>query len=202
MRKLSELFNAVFISIIFMALVQLSQFDKVEKVINNTIQIEGGFSNHQDDKGGATKFGITLGLYQKLVNKNATIRDIQALSANEARQFYKTYFFYKYNLQELPEPIWDIVFDMCVNHGPSNAFSITQLALVKIGQNPAITGQFDTATKDAISKVDVQALRTSLIAQRASFYAAIIRHKPSQKIFANGWFINRVAFFTDNQVLS
>lgn len=198
---ISTTFNAVVAALIFMVTLQLSQFDKVEKVINNTINIEGGFSNHINDKGGATKFGITLGTYQRFVNKNATVKDLQALSANEARQFYKTYFFYKYNMQDLPEPVWDIVFDMSVNHGPTNAFSIVQLALIKLGQKPGVTGELDAPTKDAISKVDPNALRYAIISQRVSFYDAIIAHKPDQKIFAVGWFRNRCAYFVNTNIL-
>lgn len=181
---------------------ELSQFDKAEQVINNTINIEGGFSNHPNDKGGATKYGITLALYQKLVNKNATAQDLMGISSNEARQFYKEYFFYKYTIQDLPESIWDIVFDMTVNHGPTNAFSIVQLAVNYLGQKTSITGVNDAEMQGAIAKLDTRAVRASIIAQRVSFFDDIITHKPTQKVFAIGWFRNRCAYFIKHQVLN
>lgn len=200
-RPLSQLLKGLLVVLILMPTPALSQFDKAEKVINHTIEMEGGFVNHPKDPGGATKYGITLNTYKKLVNKDATVKDIMVLSLNEAKQFYRTYFFYKYNIEKLPEPVWDIVFDMTVNHGPSNAFSILQLALIKLGQKPAVTGVNDAATQGACQQVSPAALRASIIAQRCSFYAAIIRKKPEMKIFANGWYGSRCAAFVDNQLL-
>lgn len=181
----------------------LSQFDKVEKVINNTINIEGGFSNHPNDKGGATKFGITLALYQKLVNPSATALDLQGLSANDARQIYKAQFFYKNKIEQLPEGIWDIMFDMTVNHGPKNAFSIMQMAMRRLGQKVGLDGANGPETIGAattLANQSINALRMALMAERVGFYSAIIQRKPDQKVFAAGW-LNRSVYFLDNPVV-
>jgi lysozyme family protein len=184
----------------------LSQFDKVEKAINTTIQLEGGFSNHPNDRGGVTKYGITLTLYQKIVNPNATASDLQAISSNDARQFYKAQFFYKNKIEQLPEGIWDIVFDMCVNHGPKNAFSIMQMCFRRLGQKCSLDGATGPETIAAATtlagttQASLNALRMALMAERIGFYAAIIQRKPDQKVFASGW-MSRAVYFLDQPVL-
>jgi lysozyme family protein len=181
----------------------LSQFDKIERIINTTINIEGGFSNHPNDRGGATKYGITLALYQRLINKTATVAQVQALSANEARQIYKQHFFYANKIETLPEGIWDIMFDMTVNHGPKNAFSILQMTIRRLGIKVSLDGSNGPETAKAattLAEQNVAALRMSIMAERVGFYSAIIQRKPDQKVFAAGW-LNRSVHFLDNPVL-
>lgn len=180
----------------------LSQYDKVDRIINNTINIEGGFSNHPNDKGGATKYGITLAMFQKLINKTATIKDLQGISSNEARQLYRNYYFYNNHLELLPEGIWDIMFDMTVNHGPKNAFSILQMTMRRLGAKNSVDGANGPETQRAattLAATSLMALRTGLIAERVGFYSAILQRKPDQRVFASGW-LNRSVYFLDNPV--
>lgn len=200
---LSTVVNGLLILLLCILVIELSQYDKVDKVITNTITLEGGYVNNPKDKGGATKFGITIGSYRQFVNKNATIADLQAISSNDAKQFYKQYYFYPNNIQKLPEGIWDMVFDMCVQHGPKNAITLLQLALNRTGQRVDIDGAMGQGTIDAANtayEATPQFVRTALISQRITFYASILAHRPDQHIFAANWAI-RTAFFLNHPVL-
>ena len=54
-----------------------------------TFKHEGGFVDNPDDLGAATNMGITLALYRRAVNPNATVDDIRYLTAEKAASISK-----------------------------------------------------------------------------------------------------------------
>lgn len=179
---------------------QSSEFDKINIVIDNTIAHEGGWSDHKSDAGGKTKFGITLATAQRYLGSKFSAEQLRSISQNEAKQFYKQYVFYANKINEMPEQIWDILFDMHVNHGSVNANKLLQKALARLGQKLEVDGVIGSGTKTAVAQVEPRLLREALITQRMAFYAAIIKAKPDQKVFLAGW-INRCAQFVNDPKL-
>src|SRR5512146_2878001 len=51
---------------------------------------EGGYSNHPNDPGGPTNFGITIFDYRKSVKPGATAADVRAMTVEEAKRIYRT----------------------------------------------------------------------------------------------------------------
>lgn len=180
----------------------LSEYDKTDIVINNTLEHEGGWSDNPNDPGGKTNHGITLATAQRYLGPKFTADKLRVMSQNEARQFYRQYVFYANHINEMPDKIWDVLFDMHVNHGSVNANRMLQKALVRLGQKVTIDGVYGTETRLAVRKVDPRLLREALITQRMVFYRDIVRAKPAQKVFIVGW-INRCAqFVTDPKLCS
>lgn len=173
----------------------MTRDEVISSVIDNTIKHEGGWSDHKADKGGKTNWGITLGTYKRY-NPKATEQTLRALTIEQAREFYKKNFFDGNNVAEYPQEVWDVVFDMCVNHGPKNAVLIAQKALSTLGYKIGLDGVYGKQTKEAMAKVDPKAFRQAIISQRTGFFGAIISKNPSQKVFAAGW-MNRVATFAN-----
>ncbi len=78
---------------------------------------EGGYSNHPDDPGGPTNFGITIADYRKYVNRDATAADVKAMRLDEAKAVYRARYWDAMRCDELPAGVDYAVFDCGVNSG-------------------------------------------------------------------------------------
>ena len=92
-----------------------------ELAVNLTLAKEGVLSDHPNDKGGLTKYGICKKAYPNL--------DICNLTKKEAIAIYKRDYWAKARCEELPYPLDVIIFDTAVNHGPVKAVKILQESL-------------------------------------------------------------------------
>ena len=57
-------------------------------IIGEIIKREGGFVDHPSDRGGPTKFGITLRTLRAWRGQPVTREDVRTLTKAEARQIY------------------------------------------------------------------------------------------------------------------
>lgn len=89
--------------------------------VNLTLKKEGILSDHKDDAGGLTKYGISKAAYPGL--------DIANLSKEDAIKIYKRDYWDKAQCLELPYPLDVMVFDTAVNHGVIKAVKILQESL-------------------------------------------------------------------------
>lgn len=167
-----------------------------EQIIQNTLKHEGGFSFHKQDKGGATNRGITIKTYQQ-VKPNATVEDLKNLSEKEAIQIYLDLYFYKPQVDKLPERIQDVMFDSNVHHGPVMATKLLQRALRYLGHTTIqVDGILGSETLKTAFKTDSNRLRTAIIKQRERLFANIINTNPKQAVFYRGW-MNRLNSFKE-----
>lgn len=116
----------------------------VKDIATAIVQREGGYVNDPDDPGGATNFGVTIHTMRRLgldLNRDGQvdIRDVKALSRNQAIDVFITHYFEKPRIAELPKPLHATVFDMYVNAG-GNAIKILQRLLSDMGQKVAVDG--------------------------------------------------------------
>lgn len=155
----------------------------MDEIINKTILHEGGWSNHPDDKGGQTKFGITLATYKALCGSGKTEDDLRKLTAEQARALYRTHYWDKTPMPQLPAKLRAVMFDMGVNHGPKNAYRILQYAIRAKGGDIVADGVLGPKSIAAASMVTVN----DLILQRVKFYHDIVENKSSQRVFLFGW---------------
>ncbi|TWG90304.1 lysozyme family protein [Mesorhizobium sp. J18] len=84
---------------------------------------EGGYSNHPDDPGGPTKYGITartLGSSRKL-GRAATAAEVKALTVEEAETIYRKSYWSQSGGDLLPRGLDYAAFDFGVNSGPATA---------------------------------------------------------------------------------
>ena len=108
---------------------------------------EGGYINNKNDAGGPTKYGISLrwlkaqGLYGD-VNGDLVvdIRDIQALTVDQAEGFYRVKWWDKYGYGRiLDQTIATKIFDTAVNMGAPAAARIAQKAVNALGGSTIAT---------------------------------------------------------------
>lgn len=147
------------------------------------VGLEGGFVDHKDDKGGATKYGIT-----KLRYPN---EDIPNLTIERAKFLYKRDFWDRFKIDLLPEKYRIVVFDMYVNHSPRATGLVIQRAInSKAGFDAVVVdGSIGNNTIGGLTKYKPELFRVH--AFRAKYYSDIVRNNPSQIVFYVGW-INRI----------
>ncbi len=170
----------------------------VEALIEDVIRREGGFGDHQADRGGPTKFGITQATLSQHLGHAASAAEVEQLSLDQARQIYRRDYYQGPRIDQLPEGIQPFVFDSGVNHGPKRAIGFVQQVCNLAGFGSLVVdgvcGPETIRATDDAARAMADWLLAALVEERRSFYQAIVRDDPSQAVFLNGW-LNRLAAF-------
>lgn len=94
---------------------------------------EGGYVNVKTDKGGPTKYGITIGTLSGKLGRKATISDVKALTLDDATEIYIPSYWVPAGGDVLPKGLDYAVFDAGVMSGPSRAVKWLQEVLTRVG---------------------------------------------------------------------
>ena len=154
---------------------EMSKFDEIIEVV---LEHEGGYVNDPKDPGGETNFGIAKRSHPDV--------DIKNLTKEGAKEIYKEVYWDKNKVESLPEELWHIYFDMCVNQGKSRAVKIIQRAVNGKGGSLDVDGGLGPMTIAAIGKSRVELDRVR--AYRVKYYADLVTRKPDLERFYFGWF--------------
>ena len=147
-----------------------------DEIIEQVLEHEGGYVNDPKDLGGETKYGITKRFYPDVDIKNLTIE--------QAVEIYKKDYWDKNKVESLPQNLWHIYFDMCVNMGKRTAVKVLQRAAVNKGRNIDVDGGLGPMTIGALKGVELDRVR----AFRVKYYVDLITARPEQEKFFLGWF--------------
>ena len=147
-----------------------------KEIIEKVLEHEGGYVNDPKDLGGETKYGITKRFYPDVDIKNLTIE--------QATEIYKKDYWDKNKVESLPQNLWHIYFDMCVNMGKRTAVKVLQRAAVNKGRDIEVDGGLGPMTIGALKGVELDRVR----AFRVKYYVDLITAKPEQEKFYLGWF--------------
>lgn len=148
------------------------------------VEIEGGYTDDPDDKGGETKYGITARSYPSLNIKDLTLED--------AIFIYKRDYWASALCDKLPLNLAVLVFDMSVNSGLGQAISTLQRACRTFGCFITVDGIFGAETYHAVKSIigkegGSELLFGAYIIQRCQFYNLCIQKDLSQLKFMTGW---------------
>ena len=157
-------------------------FDRCMGVVFNA---EGGYSNHPNDRGGRTNYGLTEGFLES-IGYGKTPEEI---TQEEARELYQKHFWAPVQADELPGPVALIVFDMAVNSGVKTAVRRLQYVLNNykaMDLDGAMGPKTLAATQSAYHRYS-NIFLGELLNSRREYYADLIRKNPSQGVFAQGW---------------
>lgn len=167
----------------------------IDKILDDIIQREGGFVNHSADKGGPTKYGITIPtlrhywMYKNLPTRNPDIDDIKNLTETEARDIYNVLYIESPAFDVLPSvAMQEAIIDAGVNHGVGAATKFLQHALNALGEHLTVDGVIGPKTLTAANKYSPDLITTLMLAERAKFYGNILKNQHTQLVFAEGWF--------------
>lgn len=169
----------------------------ITEMIDDIIRREGEYVDHPADRGGPTKYGITLATLKTYRGKNGSGKShLQALTVEQARAIYESEYYYEPGISRLPESIQPFVFDAAVNHGPKRAIEIVQCTCADAGYDPGpLDGIVGPRTIAAAHRY-VRTFLDHLIAMREGYYREIVASDPSQQVFHKGW-LNRLDEFRE-----
>ena len=122
-----------------------------KEIIEKVLHHEGGYVNDPKDLGGETKYGITKRFYPDVDIKNLTIE--------QATEIYKKDYWDKNKVESLPQNLWHIYFDMCVNMGKRTAVKVLQRAAVNKGRDIEVDGGLGPMTIGALKGVELDRVR-------------------------------------------
>ena len=151
----------------------LTKFDDIIEVV---LHHEGGYVNDPKDPGGETNFGIAKRSHPDV--------DIKNLTKAKAKDIYRRDYWDKNKVDEMPEQLKHIFFDMCVNQGRGRAVKILQQAANAKGAGLKVDGGMGPMTIAAMEGVELQRVR----AYRIKYYADLVTRKPDLERFYFGWF--------------
>lgn len=114
------------------------------------------------------------------------------LNIETAKEIYKNDYYDRFNINKIKnDKVALSIFDWLVNSGKW-ATKKAQQVLNNITNNQLVVdGILGDKSIEAINKVDVDLFLTAYHNIQREFYNAIVKNKPSQKVFLRGW-LNRV----------
>lgn len=178
----------------------------IDDIIKDIIKKEGGYVDDPKDRGGATKYGITLKTLSNYLHKPCTKKDVENLTIDIASNIYKKTYYYEPRIDLLPEGLQPIVTDMAVNSGPIKAISMLQEVLntlgYKLGIPDGIIGNNTISTSSRAIRQFGHRLINLLVERRKIFYINIVKNDPTQKRFLNGWLARADSFKEDKNNLA
>jgi len=178
--------------------------NRFNECVEATIGFEGEYSDHPQDSGGKTKYGITEatlnGAFKAGLVSHNNIKD---LTVDEAKTIYKINYWDKCKCDDLPKPLDLCVFDTAVNCGVGTSAELLQETVNRaVGADIlAVDGIIGPMTLGATEgwlsryKADcafpILFLCNIFLDRRLQYYSNIVAKNSSQLTFLRGW-LNRV----------
>ena len=172
-----------------------------KKAFKHIMFVEGGekYTNHPNDKGGPTKYGITLkDLKAWRKDYSLTAQDVKNLTKSEAENIYKVKYWDAWRLDEVQSvDVATALLDHCVNAGIGKSSQRrVQRALRRYGCSISADGVIGPKTLKALNDVPAPFFILNFVKEIQSFYIGIVKRDQSQIVFLNGW-INRTHILLD-----
>ena len=93
----------------------VSNFERVHPII---AQWEGGYSNHPQDSGGPTNWGITQARLSQARGRQVSAEEVKALTYAEALTIFRRYYWEPLRCDEMPVALALMTYNAGVNSGP------------------------------------------------------------------------------------
>jgi lysozyme family protein len=156
-----------------------------DTLIDDIILREGGYVDHPADKGGPTKYGITRATLSRWRGHHVTAAAVQALTIEEARDIYVTWYIEQPGFIALAEPLRGQVVDFGVTSSPVQAVKTLQRVV-----GAKADGILGPRTRAAVEALNIHDVTRRYWQERVRFYAHIAALRPAQFVFLDGW-LNR-----------
>ena len=145
-----------------------------DEAFERVIAHEGGYSDHKDDPGGETNWGITA----RTARANGYTGPMRELTRRQAREIYRVAYWGRARADDYDPAIGFQLFDAAVNHGIGNAIRFLQRA-VGVADD-GVVGPQTVAAINAMQTTDVLA---RFNAERLDFYTRLT----TWPTFGKGW---------------
>jgi len=145
-----------------------------ETAFDLLITHEGGFSNHPDDPGGATMYGVT----EQVARAEGYTGAMRDLPLSFAKQVYRKRYWDACRCDQMPDALRYPLFDAAVNSGPGQAIKWLQSAV-----GVKADGAIGPVTRQAANVSSPQIVRQQMIGKRLAFMTRL----PNWSANAKGW---------------
>lgn len=183
-----------------------------EKAVEHTLRLEGGFVDDPADPGGATKRGITIGVFrqwaQRVLGIPGSLENLENLSRDDAVKIYKARYWDPIKLDgiaAIDESVALEVFDTGVNMGKGTAVRFLQRLLNVFNNQGAhyadigVDGRVGAQTLGALQafadrrrQEGLGVLVTGLNCMQGARYVTIAEGRAESEKFVYGWLRQRV----------
>ena len=179
------------------------QYD-IERLLDELIAREGGYVDHQDDRGGATRYGIT----QAVARANGYDGAMRTLPLSLARDIYRRTYWTRPGFERLARIAPHLaaeLFDTGVNMGPAVAVGFLQRALNVFNRQGrdwtvlACDNQLGPMTEGAVAAMLARrapkgeaVLVKAVNALQGARYIELGEARPANQSFMFGWFDTRI----------
>jgi len=190
---------------------RISYGDRYDAAFVELMGVEGGHVNDAADRGGETKYGISL---RFLVAEGAIDRngdgfgdfdldmdgdidggDIRRLTVDHARDLYHRCFWQRLDAASFARPLGEMLFDQAVNGGIVAARKLLQRAINRVMRRAFLVVDGDIGPKtlaalDQLLKTPGFGMPRIVVAYREEArqrYREIVDAHPSQAKFLKGW---------------
>lgn len=174
----------------------------IEDVITRILKAEGWdtYTNHPADRGGPTKWGITLRAWSDYLDEDISEDDVKSITEIQARDFYENRYIRQPQFDQLPHFLQELVIDCGVHSGPRRAAKWVQRATGAVQD-----GRIGPKTLTAIWGTPPKVIYLRVIGYRMALFGRLVSRDPQLKAarkagfnlqaeFAAGW-INRGVVF-------
>lgn len=169
---------------------------RFEAIVAEVIKDEGGYVDHPNDKGGPTKYGITMRFYEEAFGYKPTRDTIKNLTVNDARRAYHKVIWQKNGVHMLPSELQPVMFDWITMSGPRTPIKFLQR---RVGAKPdGVMGpKTAKATRTKIQEKTYRVFHTEFVNGIVRFLIRITKRDPSQTVFLEGWFNRFCEYYLD-----
>ena len=152
-------------------------------IIDELIRREGSaYTNHPEDRGGPTKFGITQATLSASRGRPVTPRDVELLEEVEARAIYERRYVQDPGFWRINSPaLRELIVDCGVNHGTTRAAKWLQSV---VGAKP--DGLVGRVTATLVNENPPKQVFAKVLCTRLRFYEDL-DDQPGQAKFDMGW---------------
>ena len=137
---------------------------------NLLMEFEGGFVDNPNDKGGATKYGISKKQYPDL--------DIENLTIEKAKEIYHRDYWDRYKCRFLPDYLSVALFDSVVNSNVKRMIKLLQKAL-----GVTVDGIIGNETIGASNRLPAKKVLNDFLDLRLEYLMSL----KDWKYFGKGW---------------
>ena len=164
-----------------------------DDIITDIIHREGtSYTNRAGDRGGPTKFGVTLATLATARQRPVTAEDVAGLGEAEARNIYQDIYIRRPHFDGVGDAkLRALAVDSAVLHGVNRTVTWLQCAA-----GCTADGVLGPASLQAIARGDAARLHAGVLALRVAFIGRLITHDPTQAEFAAGWLARVAEFLT------
>ena len=161
--------------------------DRFNKFLDYIFEVEGGFTDDENDRGGKTTWGIP----EEEAREFGYTGDMRNLTKDFAKNIYLKKYYLGNKLDKiLDDKVALSIFDWAVNSG-RRGIKKAQIVANKFGANLVIDGIIGNKTLEAINAIDPKMFLKEYHEMQRTFYKNLAAKDRTQEDFLKGW-LNRV----------